>query len=330
MDPLSLLPPECLHLILQAITRQNKSLGTLAALLQTNKYFATATLPYLYSNPYRTWASIWFLTRTLLDQAKLASPPKILRLIFGVDPYDRPTPLDYLAHLRHLDLDPGKFENYRAWLPIDLESDEWLEYIQSQDFRTLCRLDRLLPALKEAHGQDLLEWIHCGVLKRETTWAIAALTLEQLQTLIVPISDIDRYLGVVHRLRNLEHVRFLLDEIFDYESDYFHYGDEPAGFIDSARRRKEEAMAAMVRFVQEHARLFRGRLKTAGCFSLFLWPIPRQNFPVEIQLQMVRLLPPLRNLKTLDSDNWLQFLAHPESTYLGHVRNVVILPPLGA
>ncbi|KAK3824141.1 MAG: hypothetical protein JOS17DRAFT_792804 [Linnemannia elongata] len=52
MDPLSRLPPECFVRILVALVNDN-SCATLAALLQTNRYFATLTLPYLYKDPYR-------------------------------------------------------------------------------------------------------------------------------------------------------------------------------------------------------------------------------------------------------------------------------------
>ncbi|KAF9147346.1 hypothetical protein BG015_011035 [Linnemannia schmuckeri] len=59
MDPLSKLPPECLHLIINHLAYEeppphaNHSNSThLASLLQTNKYLASVTLPYLYSNPY--------------------------------------------------------------------------------------------------------------------------------------------------------------------------------------------------------------------------------------------------------------------------------------
>lgn len=52
MDPLSSLPPECFERILVALVNDH-SCATLAALLQTNRYFVTLTLPYLYNDPYR-------------------------------------------------------------------------------------------------------------------------------------------------------------------------------------------------------------------------------------------------------------------------------------
>ncbi|KAG0196472.1 hypothetical protein BGX33_001602 [Mortierella sp. NVP41] len=118
-------------------------------------------------------------------------------------------------------------------------------------------------------------------------------------------------------------IRFSLDKIFDYNSVDFDYGDVPAGFIDKVRRRKEEAMRAMVKFVQEHARLFKRRLKTADCFDPYEKPIPRQNCPVEIQLQVARVLPPLYQPTTLENFNWIQLLPRPKSTDLGHVKEIV-------
>ncbi|KAF9118964.1 hypothetical protein BGW39_000708 [Mortierella sp. 14UC] len=51
MDPLSQLPPECLHAIIEKLVLAGDS-TSLARLLRTSKYLSSVTLPFLYSDPY--------------------------------------------------------------------------------------------------------------------------------------------------------------------------------------------------------------------------------------------------------------------------------------
>ncbi|KAF9083745.1 hypothetical protein BGX23_011171 [Mortierella sp. AD031] len=157
MDPLSRLPPECLQLILHTLAQQG-NFATLAALLQSNN-------------------------RTLLDQASLASPPPILSLAFGISPHDaqRPVPLDYIAYVRHLDLDPLDKKRDRSRLRIEPKGPEGTEYLRSEDFKTFCQLDRLFPDFVQWYGEDLLKLLFSRAVKRETTWTIAIPILGQLQ-----------------------------------------------------------------------------------------------------------------------------------------------------
>ncbi|KAF9088696.1 hypothetical protein BGX23_007156 [Mortierella sp. AD031] len=320
----SLLPLECFQLILQSLA-ETHGFAALATLLRVNKYIANLTLPYLYSNPYRRQTgfvsnSLRTLSRTLLDQANLTYIPEIITLAFKAKPrrQSRPAPpLDYLVHIRHLDLEPCIVIGNRSWGDWVLKTKE-MAYIETEDFKAICRLDRLLPSFANGNG-ELMYNNYWNILKRRTTWALASTVPEQLKSLVLPISDIDRYLGLVDRLTNLEHLRFNLDEIFDYDdSDY----DLPPTFLEATAIRKEVTMRAMVHFIEEHGRLFKGRLKTATCLCELMSPPSPQFCPEEIQLNLIRALPPLQKPTYLNRVNWRQFLAHPESTDLGHVKEI--------
>ncbi|KAG0299530.1 hypothetical protein BGZ97_003654 [Linnemannia gamsii] len=109
MDPLSQLPLECLLPILEALVNSNNC-AALAALLQTNRYLATVTLPYLYSDPYRfsTYKPFYDIrpdfntrardplltripTRALLN---FLPPPTVLPMVLslGIQPFDASVP----------------------------------------------------------------------------------------------------------------------------------------------------------------------------------------------------------------------------------------------
>lgn len=51
------------------------------------------------------------------------------------------------------------------------------------------------------------------VLRREISWTIVEPNLEQLYSLVIPFTTMDRYIDVVDRLVNLIYIRSFLDKI---------------------------------------------------------------------------------------------------------------------
>ncbi|KAG0196471.1 hypothetical protein BGX33_001601, partial [Mortierella sp. NVP41] len=93
----------------------------------------------------------------------------------------RPAPLDYIAYVRHLDLDPLDKKRDRSRLRIEPKGPEGTEYLRSEDFKTFCQLDRLFPDFVQWYEEDLLKLLFSRAVKRETTWTIAIPILGQLQ-----------------------------------------------------------------------------------------------------------------------------------------------------
>ncbi|KAG0287741.1 hypothetical protein BGZ96_008371 [Linnemannia gamsii] len=112
-------------------------------------------------------------------------------------------------------------------------------------------------------------YLHQSDLYRDTVWALAVPVLGQLESLTFPILGIWRWTTVVDSLERLETLVFILDETFDrdYINTYF-----PAESIPVSQQQRKwlmadeeaEAMQAMVFFVNEHTRHFRGRLKSVN------------------------------------------------------------------
>ncbi|KAF9080208.1 hypothetical protein BGX23_002507 [Mortierella sp. AD031] len=87
---------------------------------------------------------------------------------------------------------------------------------------------------------------------------------------------------------------------------------------------KRAAMDSMVRFVKEHARLFPGQLAGGATFiDGTFWENGSKVFPREVQLDIARCLPPLRDVTTVTDENWLRFEAHVKSMDLRTVENIV-------
>ncbi|KAF9911497.1 hypothetical protein EC991_003299 [Linnemannia zychae] len=178
-----------------------------------------------------------------------------------------------------------------------------LEFVHGDGYRRQCGVDQMLPTYYGKYRYDwhLRQFYHV-VLFREMTWALAEPVLEQLQSLTIPISGIDRYLAVVARLKQLESVQFLLDELFDYRSSYIWSGplEELMLPIDDL---KNKALHTIIRFVREHGRLFPGQLIGGVSFvdGEFFADAP-QSCPRNIQLEVAQWLPPLRNISTMTDE----------------------------
>ncbi|KAG0072264.1 hypothetical protein BGZ89_007323 [Linnemannia elongata] len=339
MDPLSNLPIECLQLILQVLA-QDRQNGALAALLQTNKYIASITLPFLYENPYRKGMHCYMsvqttrsrvrsdhvLTRMLLHQLPLDTlPPALSYLLLEITNSPLRKPLDYAAFIRHLCLPSWALDLDYYW-PRHSHHREALAYMKGAEFAQLCKDHNLLPCYEENLGtqSEILQYHFQVILWRQACWSLASPILEQLQSLTIPVFDLDRYSAAISRLGNLEHLEFALDDIVDYSEEAYYGGDMVMSpqFESEAHARKERRLRAMVQLVRDHAQLFPGRLKTVICSDAEMWPDLNQTCPIETKLEILRILPPLKAPTFLSKTNFLHVSAHLQSTDLSQVQEI--------
>jgi hypothetical protein len=207
MDLLAQLPLECLKLILHSL-RQDNHISSLTALLSTNKYIASITLPFIYTDPFHPslhkrrsvfgaaplpYTSILAgkLTRLLLSRTlacRQGDLHKSLTLSFNLDEdsircssansrsgssSDGDGPLDYFAHIR--DLSVRMWSKYDAWNIQQVPPAEILPYILTDEFKSLCRVDLLCPKyVRQFQTQNALLFRYfLMILSREATWALA-------------------------------------------------------------------------------------------------------------------------------------------------------------
>ncbi|KAG0265519.1 hypothetical protein BGZ95_003298 [Linnemannia exigua] len=336
MDPLSRLPPECLECILEFIANGNnkQSLASLTALLRVNRYIATVSVAFLYRSPFSGLASAVSTSSyqrnivcTLLSDISVGNMSKAVALEFNIisitntekrDPLPPlpPRPLNYLCHLRHLDFTMYMFATIMMKVRSRVSRDE-LAFIQGEEFWKSCPIDRVHPTLlqKCKSRWELAWYFHQMAIYRETVWTLASPILDQLESLTAPLSDIHRYTQVIDHLGRLETLVFILDEVLVYES----YG----GIFDAASKmRQEEAMLAMIHFVEEHTRLFKGVLKTVNCLERRVFPHVYQSWPSDVRKQIYRLLPPINQPDVINKHNWMRVMSHPTTTDFRHVHDI--------
>ncbi|KAG0062744.1 hypothetical protein BGZ89_010434, partial [Linnemannia elongata] len=358
MDDLQLqLPIECLQQILEIIIKRDprEARTSLNALLRVNRYIGQVTLPFIYRQPFLSEYCTAFvvrglreLVRTLLGDILLCGEkvPKNLIEEFQLDSSRytntdvksiHPTMkwLNYIGHLRYLDFDIRRFTTSILKNDHQFSQDE-REYIEVDEFWSQCPVSNdsmvLDTTITNNMDSDELEerldqrkkelaWYFWGMgLYRDTLWTLDTPVLDQLEGLSFPLSDISRWTGVVGRLGRLETLEFILDEI---PSNKFFI--DAVKYDEGSKLCKDEAMQALVHFVSEHTRLFKGRLKAVNTKSQQYQSQSRyfnEYWHHVFWPQVYRLLPPMNRPTCLTEEGWMQLLAHPETTDLGYVREV--------
>ncbi|KAF9900961.1 hypothetical protein EC991_006709 [Linnemannia zychae] len=317
MYPLSRLPLECLQRILHtiAVEETQASFTVLTKLALVNRYISMATIPFLYRNPslfytnYSNKRGTRSFYRTLLASIPLANLHPTLLLEFNLEesnavPISSP-PLNYLHHLviNPDDLWECSLQGYTTAFVQEKSSDiqEILNRLPSEYASTFQSED------------TLLKHCYCAFLVREMSWSLASPILEQLETLSIPTSDIRRYHQVISRIPKLAQLYIVLDDVYDR-----------GGALDSLSTntvREEAVMQDIVHFVEEHTRLFAGRLKCVRGLSSQVWPGVCYNITTSAQHQIFSLLPPFTPT-LISNNNWDQFMTHPLTTNLSEVQSI--------
>ncbi|KAG0072254.1 hypothetical protein BGZ89_007313 [Linnemannia elongata] len=232
------------------------------------------------------------------------------------------TALDYLAQIRHLDMRPSHAEvDCRLEHNIDTSlTHAQKEYTKSDEFNKLYNTHPFGPDFSynwRSNSRSVHFYYHT-ILHHEVPWSLGFFILEQLQSLTIHrVYNIKHYIDVVDRLKNLEKVHFLLREIYEDEFNDSG-GDDEDGVTEQLERTIQRDV---VQFVQSHARLFPGRLKTVICFEGDShWS--DQAFVNGLQAEIYRIIPPLARPTHLGQDNWPRFQANPGATNVMNVQRI--------
>ncbi|KAF9079754.1 hypothetical protein BGX23_003307, partial [Mortierella sp. AD031] len=354
MDPLSQLPLECLYRILETLAQDNNS-AALAALLRTSRYFSTVTLPFLYKEPFKfapfvshhnekedipivsriptraLFASIPHsnLSKVLIlglelpvtDSALDAEPTTTIASVAAVTPSSLLS-LNYFAQIRHLHLQPWAVGVDHLW-KWSHAPPSVLAYIQTEEFVQKCKLSNLTPIPNwlgiPKLDSEFYQRCYQVLFFREASWALASPILEQLQSLSIPFSQIEWYVAEMRRLRSLERVIFVMDEIQMTWKPFamaFLMVEPKKVETEGSRRENAVRFRSVIQFVEEHTRLFKGLLKSVKMIGSGLWTwissFP-EVYPDSVQMEINRLLPVLWRPISLGHDELLRFLANPKA-----------------
>ncbi|KAF9380327.1 hypothetical protein CPC16_010372 [Podila verticillata] len=239
-------------------------------------------------------------------------------------------PIDYLSYVRHFN---NQDRDSKSVL-VDLSPHAKLQ----PGLKSYVEEHKLAETYAETGLNLVVDWRSRNVYKedptmisylkleihREATWALCSPILEQLQSIIIPLSDISHYIDSISRLSSLASVTFRLDELADTREHSLEQMDaEEVKKLGRLQKKREQDLETAVEFVRIHTVMFRGTLKQVHCPSVFsILQSIRQSCPADILNRMLEFLPALIDPLELVNKNWEQFTAKAEHTNLDHVKTI--------
>ncbi|KAG9069517.1 hypothetical protein KI688_010420 [Linnemannia hyalina] len=330
------LPLECLQGAIKFLS-DNLDIHSLTVLLRVNRFFAEATLPFLYADPFCEHFSIleeWtdrrslILVRTLLRQVPLDDLTPLLRTFYfdsqnfdcSSDPLSAEvqepyTPvLIYLPHVRSLFSD-----NFPT---CKLPCGHLAAILKTVGLYDQYAVDDLYGGVDPDYSDYFVAHAFKEDVRRQLGWALCV--PELVQTLSIAVSDCGRYLERVERFARLTSVRFSFDKQHEFGRDWVERMTPEAKARElEFREERRVHLETMVQFVREHTQIHKGVLRHAICENGYHLQETRllcQICPEEYQLALLDCLPPLYNPKVLDTDNLRQFAFKFQETNLEFVE----------
>ncbi|KAK3841058.1 MAG: hypothetical protein J3R72DRAFT_158473 [Linnemannia gamsii] len=328
------LPLECLQMIIRQLANDGDT-NTLACLLRTNKHFCSATLPILYKDPFRVLSvnptiavarnvptRLSKLIKLLLHSNPDTLVSDLLRAAFLQDPAepkDSPSAPETTAIPYHSLLTSVEIH----FPPFLFASIFQSAHIGFGDYLERCELAErfVLEGIFDRHkiGKlTIMPFVATQALCNDLAWALWA-NARRIRSLVIPISDVTRYLSIVGRFELLADVTFVSDKDIR-EAPRLERRATPTEQKVMTRLRAEriQHLEEMVLFVQEHRRLLPNVLASGRCIN---GRNCKGECPEEYRLRLLQSLPPLINPRSLNHINWIQFIAKAQDTNLSFVKS---------
>jgi len=326
---------ECLRIVLDILLVDNVDKHSLATLLRVNRFFAEATLPFLYADPFcddfhRQYDTAqrdrYRLAQTLLRQAPAENVTYMLRAIFsnpqGLDGHLDPFPdeldpyvpvLHYLPHIKTLS--PNTY-------PTALHFNKYRKV-----FLEAFGLERRYLSLAPNFDGPADELFHNTYMRDVVNdhMTLAFCSPLTIQTMTIPMIDCKRYLSRVEQFRTLANVEFCVTTLLPHRNIPIPPLSPTTDTTDREQRVRQELaehMEAMVAFVQKHTQIHRDVLRTAKCQSPSYVYREVQPKIEACQQQILGFLPPLWNPTHLDWRNLRQFCLRPNEAMLDFVEQI--------
>ncbi|KAF9165442.1 hypothetical protein DFQ26_000123 [Actinomortierella ambigua] len=338
------LPAECVSLIVGRFVQGMTNIKSLHPLLLISRDFFLETVPYLYEDPFPhvkekdQLALIALLLRCIPEKNR--TQLLTLIIIAAQSSQDLQQLLEAcqltLAQMNNNDssnvaVAPTSSQTpvtHKQQQPISPPTINYLSLIHKFGHKSLAELQdnahvvhklveslTILRASPEIMSEmsDMYQGVDANRLRvltlrpqliNELVWGLAEPYLEQVQSLLLPLSDVDRYLDptVFHRLKSLATVTLYIDDRPEQR-----LASRYTQWIEFARRHTT-SFPRVLRDIRWH--------RTAGRGSF-------GDPPPEIEDAWSRLLPPLDCPKRIDATNWKPMLKKWNEIDFSHCQEIV-------
>ncbi|KAG0046311.1 hypothetical protein BGZ83_008510, partial [Gryganskiella cystojenkinii] len=249
------------------------------------------------------------------------------------------TKIDYLCFVRTFIFESVVYMPVSGFGGVATQSNDYPSRLSDHTFRSKTgdavgeygdglRDDHLLfpPMFKVGHTKGAADFRYgalTGALRRDLTWTICSSVFEQVQSLAIPLSDMDRYLDSVERFHSLRSVTFIMDEMLDLRGFGYHVLEARLDQEQCLERRNQQ-FRSMFTFMQRHTALFPNQIQSADCPVERSWR--RSTIcPEEVMNELKDSLPVMVNPVSINNHNWQQITRKFKSTNLDSVKEIAIL-----
>jgi hypothetical protein len=166
---------------------------------------------------------------------------------------------------------------------------------------------------------------------RQFTWTLCQGHLESVEGLLIPLTDIERYIEHVDRFTSLSKVIFRVEKTVERARfGYMVFRQEEQDPRDNElETERDRLFAAMVQFVQQHTSIHKYVLRQVDIPASLSLPGTNQTSTADIQFAILSLLPPLQNPRSIDPINWRKLVARLPDTNLDYVQSISLMHGMG-
>ncbi|KAF9537787.1 hypothetical protein EC957_007674 [Mortierella hygrophila] len=228
------------------------------------------------------------------------------------------TPIPYYSFLTHVEFEVHSFSEGIFDTPRFPSSSAIRDYLEKNGHVERYTWRDITGHLDYYNRSEIIYQTVSRDLRRDLTWALCVNGAERIQRLVIPISDISRYLAIVGRLQVLSYVTFLLDSDLKptlFFGQQFEEGDREA--LELRQGEREGHMEEMILFVQEHCQRFPNTLTQGQCITDMF---TTEEWPKEVHDRLFKSLPLLHKPQFIDNTNWGQFFAGAQDIDLSAVK----------
>ncbi|KAF9349278.1 hypothetical protein BGX34_001882 [Mortierella sp. NVP85] len=161
-------------------------------------------------------------------------------------------------------------------------------------------------------------------LYRQLMWALCKDHLEHIEELTISLVDIERYIDHVDRLTSLSKVRFTVEKMVRFSDSWFPLQEDKDQQRHKLEAEGDRLFITMVDFVRQHASIHKHVLRHAVIPDSYQLPRTSRRSTVDVQFEILFLLPPLQNPRAINNSNWLEFVARLPDTNLNYLESITL------
>jgi len=330
------LPLDCVLIILDFLSEEYDT-DTMTRLLRVSRSICAAALPFLYGDCFNismhnnrprskktTSVTAAQLTRTLLRQVHPQDQvPSLLRIAYLSQDttVKQPTPVfKYGSFIRQMVPDQDLRRN-----SIDIiRSSHVMDYAATHQLYDKYVTEGLILIAQVSTKDDDLEKALEMDIHRQLTWALCQGCMERIEELVIPLTDIERYIDHVDQFKCLSKVTFIVKKQLHLMGCTYAY--EVHESLDRLRQalgtERDRLFKGMVRFVQKHISIHQHVLQQVVVPGPDDLHATSEHTTVDVWLDILCLLPPPQNPRLIDKDNWCEIVTRISDINLNHVKSI--------